>query len=112
MKEPFVAVVVSVPEEHFSDEDDICLAAGNFVCAGLETHLTENGHSIPDWIHGGCNEDWGVYFESKLKETIYQYHICFFPGPKRHHTRSDDDPIPCATAIPDTVVSETGRAMA
>lgn len=80
MKEPFVAVVVSVPEEHFSDDDDICLAAGNFVCARLETHLTQSGHSIPDWIHGGCNEDWGVYFESKLKETVYQYHICFFPG--------------------------------
>jgi hypothetical protein len=80
MKEPFVAVVVSVPEEHFSDEDDICLAAGNFVCAKLETHLTQSGHSIPDWIHGGCNEDWGVYLESKLNETIYKYHICFLPG--------------------------------
>jgi hypothetical protein len=81
MKEPFVAVVVSVPEEHFSDEDDICLTAGNFVCSRLETHLTQSGHSIPDWIQGGCNEDWGVYFESNRNGKIYQYHICFFPGP-------------------------------
>lgn len=82
MREAFVAVVVSVPEGHFSDEDDICLTAGDFVCARLETHLVQNGHSIPDWIHGGCNEDWGVFFESKLNETTYQYHICFFPGPQ------------------------------
>lgn len=81
MKEPFVAVVVSAPEEHFSDEDDICLAVGNFVCAKLETHLAQNGHSIPEGIQGGCNEDWGVYFESKLNGTTYEYHICFFPGP-------------------------------
>ena len=82
MAESFVAVVVTVPEEHFPDEDDICLTAGNFVCAKLESHLTEHGHELPDWIQGGCDEDWGVYFESKLNETTFEYHICFFPGPQ------------------------------
>ncbi len=28
------------------------------------------------------DEDWGVYFESKLNETTIQYHIGFFPGPQ------------------------------
>ena len=81
MTEAFVAVVVTVPEEHFPDEDDICLTAGNFVCAKLESHLVQHGHLIPDWIQGGCDEDWGVYLESKLNDTTFQYHICFFPGP-------------------------------
>ena len=50
MSDRFVAVVVSVPDEHFSDEDDVCLAAGNFVCGRLEPHLLQNGHTIADWI--------------------------------------------------------------
>lgn len=82
MAESFVAVVVTVPEEHFPDGDDICLTAGNFVCTKLEAHLAQHGHDIPEWIQGGCDEDWGVYFESKLNETTFQYHICFFPGPQ------------------------------
>ena len=82
MAESFVAVVVAVPEEHFPDEDDICLTAGNYVCTKLESHLVDSGHAIPDWIQGGCDEDWGVYFESKMDESDFQYHICFFPGPK------------------------------
>ena len=82
MTESFVAVVVTVPEEHFPDEDDICLTAGNFVCAILESHLSQRGHSIPDWIRGGCDEDWGVYFQSKLNETTFEYYICFLPGPQ------------------------------
>lgn len=61
MAESFVALIVSVPDEHFPEDDDICLTAGNFVCSKLETHLIRHGHSIPDWIRGGCNEDWGVY---------------------------------------------------
>lgn len=82
MTESYVAVVVTVPDELFSDEDDICITAGKFVCEKLETHLTQHGHSIPDSICGGCDEDWGVYLESTLNETIFEYHICFFPGPQ------------------------------
>lgn len=82
MANSFVAVVVRVPDEHFPDYDDICLTAGNFVCRKLETHLIQNGHSIPDWIQGGCEEDWGVYFKSKLNETHFDYHIGFFPAPE------------------------------
>jgi len=80
MTEPFVAVVVTVPDEYFPDEDDICLTAGRYVCAKLETHLVQHGHTIPDWVQGGCDEDRGVYFESQLNETTFQYTICFFPG--------------------------------
>jgi hypothetical protein len=82
MTESFVALVVTVPEEHFPDEDDICLTASNYVCAKLESHLVQHGHSILDWIQGGCDEDWGVYFESQRNGTTFQYHICFFPGPR------------------------------
>ena len=81
MADSFVAVVVTVPEEYFKDEDDICLAAGNFVCGQLESHLVQHGHAIPNWIQGGCDEDWGVYFESILDETAFRYHTCFFPSP-------------------------------
>lgn len=80
MKEPFVAIVVAVPEEQFSDDDDICLAACSFVCTKLEKHLTQNGHSVPTWSRGGCNEDWGAVFESQLNGTTYRYYICYGPG--------------------------------
>jgi hypothetical protein len=82
MPDSFVAVVVAVPEDYFPDDDDICLTAGRFVCAKLETHLVQHAHSIPDWIQGGCDEDWGVYFESKIDDATIQYNICFFPGPQ------------------------------
>ena len=80
MKEPFVAIVVSVPDEQFSDDDDICRAACNFVCTRLEKHLTQNGHSVPSWSRGGCHEDWGAVIESQLNETTYRYHIYYGPG--------------------------------
>ncbi|MFO1094572.1 MAG: hypothetical protein U0992_14895 [Planctomycetaceae bacterium] len=81
MSDRVVAGVVAVPDETISDEDDIWLAAGKFVCSKLESHLAQHGHSIPDWIHGGCDEDWGVYFESVLNETAFRYQICFFSCP-------------------------------
>jgi hypothetical protein len=81
MSDPLVAVVVRVPDEYFPDDDDICLTAGNFVCSRLETHLIRHGHSIADWIRGGCEEDWGVYFESEFDAERFDYAICFFPVP-------------------------------
>ena len=82
MTDSIVAVVVTVPDEQFPNGDDICLTAGKFVCGRLESHLVQHGHSIPNWIQGGCEEDWGVYLESVFNETKFQYHICFFPGPE------------------------------
>ena len=82
MAESHVAVVVTVPDDSFPDDDDICIFAGRFVCEKLETHLIQHGHSIPDSIGGGCNEDWGVYFKSTLNDKLFEYHICFFPGPQ------------------------------
>ena len=79
MCDRFVGVVVSVPDEYFPDDDDICLTAGKFVCTGLEAHLGRHGHTIPDWVKGGCDEDWGVYFESHRGDDVFEYHICFFP---------------------------------
>ncbi len=79
MSDPLFAVVVSVPEEHFPDDDDICLTAGKFVCRRLESHLIQYGHTIADWIRGGCEEDWGVYFESQRDDEVFAYMICFFP---------------------------------
>ena len=81
MIEPTVAVVVGVPEELFSDKDEICLNASRFVCARLEQHLIMHGHTIDEWIRGGCDEDWGVYFESKLNSETFDFSISFFPNP-------------------------------
>lgn len=74
-----MAVVMSVPDEYFSDDDDICLAAASFVCGRLEEHLIENGHTIADWTRGGCVEDWGVYYESQRGGETFHYQISFFP---------------------------------
>lgn len=79
MSDPYVAVVVKVPEEYFPDGDDICLTAGNYVCARLESQLSDHGHSVPKWIQGGCEEDWGVFFKSHWKDQAFAYSICFFP---------------------------------
>ncbi len=81
MSEGSVAVVVTVSEEHFSDDDCVCINAAKHVCAKLRTHLLQQGHLVPDWIQDGCDEDWGVYFESKLNDKTFEYHICFFAGP-------------------------------
>lgn len=78
-KGPFVALVVSVSNDHFPDEDDICLVAGTYLARQLESHLAGNGHTVPDWIRGGCAEDWGVYLESRKGKDRYQYRIMFFP---------------------------------
>lgn len=79
MSEPYFAVVVSVPAEHFPDDDALCLTAGKFVCARLETFLLEKGHRIAEWVRGGCDEDWGVYFETQRGSDTFEYSICFFP---------------------------------
>jgi hypothetical protein len=81
MSDPPIAVVVRVSEELFPDNDDICLTAGRFVCSRLESHLTQHGHNIAEWIRDGCEEDWGVYFESEHNGQIFDYSICFFPAP-------------------------------
>ncbi len=84
--EPYAAVVVKVPEEHFSDEDDICLQAARYVCSRLEHRLLRAGHQIKDWLRGGCEEDWGVYYESVFRDQRFQYLIVFFPderGPEQ-----------------------------
>ena len=84
--EPYAALVVMVPEEHFADEDDICLQAATHVCSCLERHLLQAGHQIEDWLRGGCAEDWGVYYESTFEGKTFQYMIMFFPddrGPEQ-----------------------------
>lgn len=81
MIEPFVAVVVNVPAEYFSDDDELCLAAGRFVCARLRKFLVEKGHLIAEWLGDGCDEDWGVYFASENGGDTFEYQICFFPTP-------------------------------
>lgn len=82
MENSFVAVVLTVPKEYFHDGDDLCLTACRFVCVELGEHLARLGHSIPNWIQGGCDEDWGVYFESMLNGTTLQYYVSFFPSPR------------------------------
>jgi hypothetical protein len=81
MYDPLVAVIVKVPGDYFPDDDDIALTAGKFVCSRLESHLVHHGHSIPEWVRGGCDEDWGVYFESQKHGERFDFAICFFGNP-------------------------------
>jgi len=73
------ALVFSLASKYFSDDDDICTTAGTHIAEQLGTHLQEHGHNIPEWIQGGCKEDWGVYLESQKDDVRYQYQIMFFP---------------------------------
>ncbi len=77
--DPSVAVVVRVPEDYFSDDDDICIEACMHVCGLLEEQLMASGFEIPDWIRGGCAEDWGVYYECRDSAVRYVFSIGFFP---------------------------------
>jgi len=82
----YVALVVAVPKEYFSDDDDICLQAAKYVCARLEQQLVRAGHRVEEWTKGGCAEDWGVYYESTFQNGVFQYAIHFFPderGPEQ-----------------------------
>jgi hypothetical protein len=81
MSDQLAAVVIRVPDECFPDDDDICLTASRFVCSRLESHLIQHGHTIADWIRGGCDEDWGVYLESQCDAQTFEYIIGFFPSP-------------------------------
>lgn len=83
----YVASVVAVPEEYFSDEDDTCLQAAKFVCSRLERQLLLAGHHVENWIKGGCAEDWGVYYESTYQDEAFQYRIIFFPDERRAEQR-------------------------
>ncbi|KAA0142988.1 hypothetical protein V6x_16820 [Gimesia chilikensis] len=86
--DPYVAVVVRIPEDYFSDEDEICLEAATYVCTLLEEHLIQDGHTVPEWYQGGCSEDWGVYFETILSDEKIEYGIMFFPEEKGAEQRS------------------------
>jgi hypothetical protein len=81
MSDPLMAVVVRAPDEYFPDNDDICLTAARFVCSCLESHLIQHGHDIAEWVGCGCEEDWGVHFESQHNGERFEYSICFFPAP-------------------------------
>jgi hypothetical protein len=73
------AVAFSLPEQYFPDGDDVCATAGTYVAKELEIHLEKHGHSIPEWVKGGCQEDAWVYLESRRDDVIYYYGIMFFP---------------------------------
>lgn len=82
MPDRFVAVVVSVPDECISDDDDIVQAAGQFLLRRLKLHLIQNGHTIANWIEDGCIEDLGgVYLESQCGKETFDYLICLVAGP-------------------------------
>lgn len=85
-KGPFAALLLSLPQEYFPDDDDIRVKATEHVCRQLEAHLLANGHCIPDWVRGGCQEDWGVCLRSQRGEVHYDYQIKFYP--RGNDTRS------------------------
>jgi hypothetical protein len=82
MPDPLVALVVSVPEDLFPQEGGICLPTCNHICSRLESHLVKHGHSIPEWLRGGCEEDWGVCLESQRDGERFNYQIQFFDSPR------------------------------
>ena len=78
-EEPYAVLIVRLPSEYFLVDDELCHATGTHIAQELETHLEKHGHTIPDWVKGGCEEDWGVYLESEKGDSRYQYAIGFFP---------------------------------
>jgi hypothetical protein len=76
--EPYSVLALTLPAEFFPDEDDIARKAGVHVATRLGNHLAERGHSIPDWVRGGCEEDACVYLESEREGVRYDYVIVFF----------------------------------
>src|SRR5690606_35827460 len=79
----YVAVIVGGPSDFSSEGDDLSLTTGRLVCTRLGDHLTRNGHTIPEFVKRGCDDDWGVYFESTDGEETFQFYIGYFPGDKR-----------------------------
>jgi hypothetical protein len=83
----YAVLAFSLPEEHFPDDDDICRTAGKHIASELGPYLEKCGHSIPDWVKGGCEEDAWVHFESERRDVRYEFTIQFFPRGRRD-TRS------------------------
>jgi hypothetical protein len=75
----YAVLALTLAPEFFPEGDDICKFAGTHLAHELGEHLEKNGHKIPSWVRGGCQEDWGVYFESERQDVRYQYMIMFFP---------------------------------
>ncbi len=76
-------LAVEPPDEAFSedaeDEDPYCIHVGMGVSRKLGAHLKQAGHSIPDWLGDGCEEDAWVHLESQVGDRHYVYTIVFFP---------------------------------
>lgn len=85
--EPYSVLALTLPEECFPDGDDIARKAGLHIAARLGDHLAKHGHSIPDWVRRGCEEDAWVYLESERERVRYDYVIVFFP----RETGAEDD---------------------
>lgn len=76
--DPAVALVVHVPDEYFSDDDDICRQASLHVCGRLAAYLLNLGHTEEDWVRGGCVEDACVIYETAWQGREYHYCIHYF----------------------------------
>ena len=81
-RDTYAAIVVAVPDEYFSDNDELCYRAGKFICCRLQSHLENDGHTINDWVKDGCEEDWGFYLESECRAETFGYAISFWPAPQ------------------------------
>lgn len=78
----YAAIAFSLPVEFFPEDDDIARTAGLHIAKELGSFLENNGHTIPEWVRGGCEEDAWVYFESQRGDVGYSYDILFFPRSK------------------------------
>ena len=75
----YAGIAVKLPGELFSDDDYLCIEAAMHLCFALKRQLLTNGHTVPAWVEDGCEEDWGVYFESELNGARYRYMIGIYP---------------------------------
>jgi len=80
MSDLFVAVIVTVPNELFSVDDDISLKAAHFVCDRLAEHLANEGHTISSLYKGGIDEDWGVDLGSTRNKESFYFQISAAPN--------------------------------
>ncbi len=79
MTDNFAALTLRLSPEFFPDGDDGSRVAGMHLAQELGKHLEMNGHAIPSWVKGGCEEDAWVYLESERSNVRYQYIISYFP---------------------------------
>lgn len=75
-----LCIAIQMNIKLFEDEDHLAIKACTELCKQLEEHLKEKKYSIPDWLqNGGCDEDWGVYYEAEINDIKLKILFGYYP---------------------------------